>query len=74
MTAVKSAKAATGSGDWRKVFGIPLILAFVSLGGLLAALLGDESWRYVAWPAIALPLIVAGYFVARARSFFVPRR
>jgi len=57
-------------GNSRTVFGIPFILAAVSLAGLLAALLGDESWRYIAWPAVASPLLVTGWYVARARSFF----
>ena len=57
-------------GNSRTVFGMPFVLACVSLGGLLAALLGDESWRYVSWPAVALPLVVTGWYLVRARKFF----
>lgn len=61
-------KKAVGSA--RSVFGMPFLLAVVSLAGLLAALLGDESWRYIAGLAVALPLLVAGWHLVRARSFF----
>jgi hypothetical protein len=32
--------------------------------GLISGLLGDGVWDIVSWTALALPLVVAGYFVA----------
>lgn len=41
-----------------KIWGIPIILAFVSLFGLIAALLGDGIWDILGWLALSIPLFL----------------
>ena len=40
------------------VFGAPIVIAVLTLAGLLAALLFDEFGRYFSWLAVASPLVV----------------
>ncbi len=51
---------------WR-VFGIPLLIAIVSLIGLLSALIGDGLWDALSWAALALPLATILWHWAKAR-------
>jgi hypothetical protein len=44
---------------FQHVWSIPLILAALTMLGLLTALLGAEAWRPVAWIAIAAPVVIA---------------
>lgn len=46
---------------WR-IFRIPLLLAAVSLVGLVSALLGDGLWDALSWAALTLPLAVIAWF------------
>lgn len=49
-----------------RTLAIPAALAVVSLVGLVAGLLGEQAWDYLAWIGIGLP--VAAIAVALARS------
>jgi uncharacterized membrane protein YczE len=49
---------------WR-IFRIPLLIAAVTLVGLLSALLGDGPWDALSWAALALPLAVIAWFWLR---------
>ena len=42
---------------WR-LWGIPILLAILSLFGLIAALLGDGLWDLLGWIALSVPLIL----------------
>ncbi len=42
----------------KKIWGLPLLLAALTLFGLLSALLGTGIWYWVAWHSISVPLIV----------------
>ncbi len=46
------------SHSFRKVYGPALILAAVTICGLLSALLGDGIWDELSWTVLALPLAV----------------
>ncbi|MDB5488978.1 MAG: hypothetical protein JWQ58_2693 [Reyranella sp.] len=47
----------------------PLILGVTTLFGLGAALLGEGGlWWWLSWIALAMPLAVIAFFVARMRS------
>ncbi|MDB5974160.1 MAG: hypothetical protein JWR07_920 [Nevskia sp.] len=46
-------------GDVRRVFGMPLLLALLSLLGLVSALLGDGAWDALSWLALGIPVAVA---------------
>lgn len=41
------------------VWGMPILLGAATLFGLLAALLGAQTWRWAAWLALAWPPAVA---------------
>jgi hypothetical protein len=41
-----------------KLWGIPLFLAFLSLFGLITALLGDGIWDILGWITLSIPLIL----------------
>jgi hypothetical protein len=49
-----------------RVYGAPIALAFVGLGGLLSALFGDGIWDVLSWVALTLPLAAAAWFAGRA--------
>ncbi|MCT2563633.1 hypothetical protein [Chryseobacterium herbae] len=41
-----------------KLWGMPLLLAFLSLFGLIAALLGDGIWDVLGWLTLSVPLFL----------------
>jgi hypothetical protein len=43
---------------WIRVFGAPILVAALTLLGLLAALLWGEIGRFVSWIAVGSPLLV----------------
>jgi hypothetical protein len=38
-----------------RLWGMPLLIAILSLGGLLSALVGDGIWDVLSWVMLALP-------------------
>ena len=42
----------------KKVWGIPLILAAITLFGLLAALLGTGIWYILSWITLIIPIVI----------------
>jgi hypothetical protein len=63
----------------KKVYGTPLLLAVVTLIGLLAALIGDGFWDTLSWFCLGTPgIVIAWCFVCRRRpieeSRFTQRR
>jgi hypothetical protein len=64
--------ARTGQVDRRagsawRIWRWPLAIALLSVFGLLSALLGDGGiWWLFCWIALALPLGLIGWFVARS--------
>lgn len=51
-----------GDGSFRRVFGAPLVLAMLSLVGLVAALLGDDIWDVVSWIALGIPVLLVAWY------------
>lgn len=52
----------------RAIFAIPLLLALVSIAGLVVALTGD-GWRDgAAWAALAIPILAVGWAMKARRS------
>lgn len=52
----------------RRVWGAPLLLGFLTCFGLLAALLGVDVWHWLAWAALAAPVVAGVWF------WMIPRR
>jgi hypothetical protein len=46
------------SFSFRKVYGPAILLAGITLFGLLSALLGDGVWNALSWVALSVPLAV----------------
>ena len=42
----------------KKVWGAPLILALITIFGLLSALLGTGIWYILSWIALIIPLAI----------------
>ncbi|WP_077145928.1 hypothetical protein [Sphingopyxis sp. KK2] len=52
----------------RSIFAVPLLLALVSIAGLVVALTGD-GWRdAVAWAALAIPVFAVGWAMRVRRT------
>jgi hypothetical protein len=43
---------------WWRVFGLPIIIGALSLGGLLSALLAGDVGRYFSWLALGIPVLI----------------
>ncbi len=50
-----------------RLWGKPLLIALLSLAGLIAALIGDGVWDMFSWIALALPVIII------IRRYYFPR-
>ena len=48
-----------------RIYLLPLLIALISGGGLVFALIGDAWWDALSWFAVGLPLAVAERFVVR---------
>lgn len=42
----------------REIFGIPTVLAILSMVGLVSALLGERWFDIVSWALLAVPVLV----------------
>jgi hypothetical protein len=45
------------SNPFLNLWGKPLLIAFLSLSGLIAALVGDGIWDVYSWIALGIPVI-----------------
>jgi hypothetical protein len=45
----------------REIFLVPGVVALVTSGGLLAALLGDGVWDAASWFTLSVPLVVVAW-------------
>lgn len=62
-------------GSFRFIWGVPIVLAALIVFGLLAALLGTGVWHGLSWIAMAIPILVGGYYCLRpARRPVTARR
>lgn len=49
----------------RQIFAVPLVLAILSIIGLVSALVGDGMWDGLSWIALAIPIALCGYFLLK---------
>jgi len=52
---------------WIRVFGAPIVIAVLTLAGLLAALLLGETGRYLSWISVASPIMICAWAWWRVR-------
>jgi hypothetical protein len=59
-----------------RVYGMPILLAVITLSGLLFALFGDGLWDAASWIILALPLLILLWylFLCQPWSFATNRR
>lgn len=48
-----------------KIWLTPIILAVISVIGLLSALTGDDVWDVLSWIMLSVPLLVGLYFLQK---------
>ena len=56
------------SGNWRAVYGSPLLLGVLSIAGLLTALLSEGIGRYFSWIAVGAPVVTTAWFFVRRKQ------
>lgn len=52
---------------WIRVFGAPVVIAVLTLAGLLAALLFGKTGRYLSWISVASPIMICAWAWWRVR-------
>jgi membrane protein implicated in regulation of membrane protease activity len=60
------------SFPFRKVYGPAIIIAAITIYGLLSALFGDGIWDEVSWVALSIPLAVIVWKYSRAKRPLTP--
>jgi membrane protein required for beta-lactamase induction len=48
-----------------RIFAAPLVIAIVSIAGLISALVGDGWWDAFSWGSLGLPVLLCLYFLGR---------
>lgn len=51
-----------------QIFAAPLVIAIVSMAGLISALVGDGWWDAVSWVGLGLPVLLYLVFIWRRQS------
>jgi hypothetical protein len=64
MTAARKSRS---SGNWRTIYGGPLLIGVLSVAGLLTALLSEGAGRYFSWIAVGAPVVLTAWFFARRK-------
>jgi hypothetical protein len=60
-----AASAPVRRRSFREIFEVPIILAVITVAGLLSALLGDGIWNVLSWFALSIPLAVIVFCASR---------
>lgn len=51
----------------KAIFGVPLVVAILSLFGLFVALLGDGVWDLIGWLSLGVSVAVPGWALIARR-------
>jgi hypothetical protein len=62
-----TARKSRSSGNWRTIYGGPLLIGVLSVAGLLTALLSEGAGRYFSWLALGAPVAITAWFFARRK-------
>ena len=57
-----------GTSTFLGLWGMPSLLAVLTVFGLLSALLGTGAWHYLSWLALAVPPVVIAWFVFKPQA------
>jgi hypothetical protein len=61
------ARKSRASGNWRTVYGGPLLIGMLSSAGLMSALLYEGPGRYFSWLTLGAPVVLTAWFYARRK-------
>lgn len=50
-----------------KLWGMPVLIAFTTLAGLISAILGTGIWHYISWIILSYPLYI---MIKHGKKFF----
>jgi len=50
-----------------KLWGMPILMAFITLTGLISAILGTGVWHYLSWISLSYPLYI---MIKHGKKFF----
>jgi len=50
-----------------KLWGMPILMAVITLTGLISAILGTGIWHYISWISLSYPLYI---MIKHGRKFF----
>lgn len=56
------------NSQFRKVWGAPLLLAALTIFGLLSALLGTGIWHWASWITLAVPIVTMTWYCRPGRK------
>lgn len=60
--------AQSAQSEFLHLWGMPILLGVLTAFGLLAALLGQGIWHWLAWLAIGTPLAVIAYHLRKREA------
>ena len=55
------------SGTFMRLWGAPIVLAALTIAGLISALVGDGVWDYLSAVALAVPVLTGAWCGLRNR-------
>ncbi|MBP0599382.1 hypothetical protein J8I26_14795 [Herbaspirillum sp. LeCh32-8] len=64
----KPSRPAERQSEFLHLWGMPILLGLLTAFGLLAALLGQGVWHWLAWLAIATPIVVMAYHLCKREA------
>lgn len=50
------------NATFKRMWGVPILIGIVTAVGLISALLGDDMWDVLSAAALAIPVVVAGWY------------
>jgi hypothetical protein len=55
------------SGAFMRLWGAPIVLAVLTIIGLISALVGDGVWDYLSAVALGIPVLAGAWYGLRTR-------
>lgn len=58
-----------------KLWGMPILIALITLAGLISAILGTGIWHYISWITLSYPLYIMvkhGRKFCKLSAIFIP--
>lgn len=59
--------------SFKHTWSIPLLLALLTMAGLLSALSGTGTWRILSWIVLSVPILVIAWCVLKQSGGRLPK-